>query len=289
MVDYKFTDQIFAYASIASGFRSPGVTPRISTIGQLQPITGEEVTSYEMGLKLDLFNRRLRVNPTIFYMDYDPRLFSATAAQCNLASDPNPGTPYFLGGGNCPAGTPLAGTPGSGAVVRVHQRAGEGEGRGARADLGADRSACRSTIRSATTSPRWTWRAVRSRSPRRSATDSSVFVQPKVNMSAGIQYGIPLFGGRLTPRVDAFYQSHRTNGPINAPQLDPQWTIGGYTLLNGRIAYDTAQGDWQVALTATNLTNKFYWYQLGAATTAAGARRMAASAIRASPACGRCR
>jgi iron complex outermembrane receptor protein len=102
-------------------------------------------------------------------------------------------------------------------------------------------------------------------------TDSSVFVQPKVNMSAGIQYGIPLFGGWLTPRVDAFYQSHRTNGPINAPQLDPQWTIGGYTLLNGRIAYDTAEGDWQIALTATNLTNKFYWYQLGAATTAQGA------------------
>jgi iron complex outermembrane receptor protein len=102
-------------------------------------------------------------------------------------------------------------------------------------------------------------------------TDSSVFVQPKVNMSAGIQYGIPLLGGRLTPRVDAFYQSHRTNGPINLAQRDPDWTIGGYTLLNARIAYDTAKGDWQLALSATNLTNKFYWYQLGAATTAAGA------------------
>ncbi len=32
------------------------LTPRISTIGQLQPITGEEVVSYEMGVKLDLFN-----------------------------------------------------------------------------------------------------------------------------------------------------------------------------------------------------------------------------------------
>jgi iron complex outermembrane recepter protein len=102
-------------------------------------------------------------------------------------------------------------------------------------------------------------------------TDSSLFVQPKINMSAGIQYGIPLFGGRLTPRVDAFYQSHRTNGPINQPQRDPDWIVGGYTVLNGRLSYDTDEGNWQVALTATNLTDKFYWNQLGARTTAAGA------------------
>jgi len=271
VLDYKFTDQIFAYASIASGFRSPGVTPRISTIGQLQPITGEEVTSYEMGLKLDLFNRRLRVNPTIFYMDYDPRLFSATAAQCNLASDPNPGTPYFLGGGNCPAGTPLAGTPGLApwfVYISVPAKV-----KGAELELTSepiDRLQINYSFGYNFTKVDVARGPLTSPAPL-GFTDSSVFVQPKVNMSAGIQYGIPLFGGRLTPRVDAFYQSHRTNGPINAPQLDPQWTIGGYTLLNGRIAYDTAQGDWQVALTATNLTNKFYWYQLGAATTAAGA------------------
>jgi iron complex outermembrane receptor protein len=101
-------------------------------------------------------------------------------------------------------------------------------------------------------------------------TDSSVFVQPKINMSAGIQYGIPLFGGRLTPRIDAFYQSHRTNGPINRPQVEPDWIVGGYTLLNGRIQYDTPEGEWQVALIATNLADKFYWQQLGAATTTPG-------------------
>jgi iron complex outermembrane receptor protein len=270
VVDYKFTDQVFGYASIASGFRSPGATPRISTIGQLQSIPGEEVTSYEMGVKLDLFNRRLRVNPTIFYMDYDPRLFQATAAQCNVASDPNPGTPYFLAGGNCPAGTPLAGTPGlSPWFVYISVPA---KVKGAELELTAepiDRLEINYSFGynftkvgvARGTSP----------TPPLGYTSTSVFTQPKVNMSAGIQYGIPLFGGRLTPRIDAFYQSHRTNGPINTPQIDPQWTIGGYTLLNGRIAYDTEKGDWQLALTGTNITNKFYWNQLGAAVTATGA------------------
>jgi iron complex outermembrane recepter protein len=271
VLDYKFADGVFGYASIASGFRSPGVTPRISTIGQLQAITGEEVTSYEMGLKLDLFNRRLRVNPTLFYMDYDPRLFSATATQCNLANDPNPGTPYFLGGGTCPAGTPLANTPGlSPWFVYISVPA---KVKGAELELTAepiDRLQINYSFGYNFTKVDVARGPLTSPAPL-GYTDSSVFVQPKVNMSAGIQYGIPLFGGRLTPRVDAFYQSHRTNGPINAPQLDPQWTFGGYTLLNGRIAYDTEKGDWEVALTATNLTNKFYWYQLNAATTAAGA------------------
>jgi iron complex outermembrane receptor protein len=271
VVDYKFTDEMFGYASVSTGFRSPGVTPRISTVGQLQSITGEEVTNYELGMKFDLFDRRLRVNPTIFYMDYDPRLFQATAAQCNLANDPNPGTPYFLAGGNCPAGTPLAGTVGiSPWFVYVSVPA---KVRGAELELTSEPIANLSINYSF--GYNFTKVGV-DRGPLTSTaplgfTDSSVFVQPKVNMSAGIQYGIPLFGGKLTPRVDAFYQSHRTNGPINLPQRDPDWTIGGYTLLNGRIAFDTSGGDWQVALTATNLTNKFYWNQLGAAVTATGA------------------
>jgi len=265
VVDYKFTDSIFAYASVASGFRSPGVTPRISTVGQLQSIPGEEAVNYEAGVKLDFLDHRLRVNPTVFYMDYDPRLYQTTATQCNLAADPNPGTPYFLAGGTCPAGTPLAGTTGiSPWFVYVSVPA---KVKGAELELTAnpiERLAINYSFG-------YNFTKVDVANPAVIGyTDTSVFVQPKINMSAGIQYGIPLFSGRLTPRVDAFFQSHRTNGPINLPQRDPDWTIGGFTLLNARVAYDTSEGDWQVALSATNLTNKFYWNQLGAATTATG-------------------
>ena len=266
VIDYKFTDSLFAYASVASGFRSPGVTPRISTVGQLQSIPGEEAINYELGMKVDLFDHKLRVNPTVFYMDYDPRLFQTTAAQCNLASDPNPGTPYFLAGGTCPPGTPLAGTTGiSPWFVYVSVPA---KVKGAELELTAtpiERLAINYSFG-------YNFTKVDVDSPTiLGYTDTSVFVQPKINMSAGIQYGIPLFGGRLTPRVDAFYQSHRTNGPIASHQLDPQWTIGGFTVLNARVAYDTEEGDWQLALSATNLTNHFYWNQLGAQTTSLGA------------------
>ena len=68
------------------------------------------------------------LNTAAFYMDYDPRLFSTLATQCNLASDPDPGTPFFLAGGTCPAGPPLAGHDGHQPVVRLHERPGHGEG-----------------------------------------------------------------------------------------------------------------------------------------------------------------
>jgi len=264
VADFKFTDSVFAYATVATGFRSPGVNPRISTVGQLQPISGEEAMNYEIGAKFDLFDRRLRINTAAFYMDYDPRLFQTTAAQCNDASDPDPGQPFFLGpGGLCPAGTPRGGQVGL--SPWFYYLSVPAKVKGAELELSAfpvDNLAINYSFGYNRTT-------VDVDSPLQTGyVDSSVYTQPKFNMSGGIQYTIPFVGGgKLTPRLDAFYQGYRTNGPINRPQVAPDWIIGGYTLVNARIAYDTPAGNWQVALAATNLLDKFYWQQLGAAST----------------------
>jgi iron complex outermembrane recepter protein len=266
VLDYRVTDALFFYGTVGSGFRSPGVNPRISTVGQLKSVPGEEAINYEIGAKLEFFDRKVRLNTAAFYMDYDPRLFQALATQCNLANDPDPGTPFFLAGGNCPAGTPLAGTTGISPWFVYTSVPAKVKG----AELEATVSPLEHLSLNYTFGYNFT--KVEVDSPTQLGyIDSSVFTQPKVNMSAGLQYGIPLgSAGTLTPRVDAFYQSHRTNGPVTAPQRDPDWVIGGYTLLNARLTYDTMEGDWQVALSATNLGNKFYWQQLGPATTATG-------------------
>jgi iron complex outermembrane receptor protein len=62
-----------------------------------------------------------------------------------------------------------------------------------------------------------------------------------------------------------------TNGPVDLEQREPDWIIPSYSLVNARIAYEAAKGDWELALSATNLTDKFYWQQLAAATTRTGA------------------
>jgi iron complex outermembrane receptor protein len=69
-VDYQFTDSILGYASIAQGFKSGGFPAAPSRIQDFKTIEPEEATSYEIGVKADLFENRLRVNVTGYFMDY---------------------------------------------------------------------------------------------------------------------------------------------------------------------------------------------------------------------------
>lgn len=70
-VDYKFTDDILGYASYSKGFKNGGFSQRIFPAEQVTPsFTPEFVESYEVGLKTELFDRRLRLNLAAFMSDY---------------------------------------------------------------------------------------------------------------------------------------------------------------------------------------------------------------------------
>jgi iron complex outermembrane receptor protein len=102
-------------------------------------------------------------------------------------------------------------------------------------------------------------------------TDPSVKMQPEINMSGGIQYGVPLASaGTLTPRIDWIYQSYMTNGPLNLPQVHPDWIVPGYSIFNLRVTFNPEAAKWSLAAGVTNLFNKFYWEQLGPATSVSG-------------------
>lgn len=66
-LDHQFTDSVLGYASATRGFKS-GV---FSTTAPFAPaVNPETVLAYELGVKSDLFDRRLRVNVAAFYNDY---------------------------------------------------------------------------------------------------------------------------------------------------------------------------------------------------------------------------
>ncbi|MEX6725496.1 TonB-dependent receptor [Parapedomonas caeni] len=70
-VDYKVTDEVLAYASYSKGFKSGGFTQRVFPPESETPsFTPEFVNSYEVGLKTEWFDRRLRLNGAAFYTDY---------------------------------------------------------------------------------------------------------------------------------------------------------------------------------------------------------------------------
>jgi iron complex outermembrane receptor protein len=265
-LDYQATDRLFFYGQTATGFQSAGVTPRVFTLGQIQSLPGEEVRNYEIGAKVDMFDRKLRVNSAVFYMDYSKRLVNTPATQCNLVTDPNPGTPYFLSPGQpCPAGTPRAGTNGS--PWFLYQNA-PGKVKGFESEILAF-PAANLAFNASVGYNKFEGRQQNRLAP--NFRDDSALLQPEWNLSAGVQYGLNLgTAGKLTPRLDWFYQSYRTNGIVSQPQRNPDDRIPSFGLFNARLNYDTSEGGWQVALSVNNLFDKFYWQQLGTATDRVG-------------------
>jgi iron complex outermembrane receptor protein len=70
-LDYHFTPDIMAYASISHGFKSGGFNGANSnTTLQLKGYKPEELDAYEIGLKSTLLEQTLQLNLSSFYYDY---------------------------------------------------------------------------------------------------------------------------------------------------------------------------------------------------------------------------
>jgi iron complex outermembrane receptor protein len=264
--DMQFSDDLFVYAQTATGFQSAGVTPRVFTVGQIQGLDGEEVTNYELGAKFDMFDNRLRMNSAIFVMDYEKRLVNTPASQCNNANNLDPGQPFFLTPGTpCPAGTELAGQNG---ITRFYYQNAPGVVKGFESEITVFPVA-NLAFNTSVGYNKFEGDQADRLAP--NFRDDSALLQPEWNLSAGAQYAFKLSNGAsITPRLDYYYQSYRTNGTVSQPQRDPDDRIPGYGLTNARINYDTADGDWQIAFSLNNVFDKFYWQQLGVATDRAG-------------------
>jgi iron complex outermembrane receptor protein len=110
-IDYHFTDDIMAYATISKAYKAGSFSYTIvswtlanqatgpAQSAGIRPIPNEEVINYEAGLRLELFDGRLRLNPTAFIMDYTNRQ-AASQVTCGTGTLVGiaPGSPQ------CPVG-----------------------------------------------------------------------------------------------------------------------------------------------------------------------------------------
>ena len=110
-VDYHLTDEIMAYATISKAYKAGSFAHTIvswtavnNATGPAQsalisPIPNEKVINYEGGLRMELFNGRLRLNPTAFMMDFTNRQ-AASQVTCGTGTLVGiaPGSPQ------CPVG-----------------------------------------------------------------------------------------------------------------------------------------------------------------------------------------
>lgn len=84
-LDYHLNDNMMLFASYAEGFKAGEFGARAASNFTVGPTDDEESQSYELGVKSDWLNQRLRVNATAFYTNYENLQFGVFI--------PNPSNP----------------------------------------------------------------------------------------------------------------------------------------------------------------------------------------------------
>jgi iron complex outermembrane receptor protein len=80
---YKLNPDVSAYARVATGFRAPSIAAASSSV----PITvadAETITSYEAGIKADLFNRRARASLSVFDFEVKNQQLTVVGGNSNV-------------------------------------------------------------------------------------------------------------------------------------------------------------------------------------------------------------
>lgn len=271
-LDFKATDDVTLYGSVASGYRPGAFNPRPFQASQLVAVDPEEAVAYELGFKGDLFNNTMRINLAGFYTDFKQRITSAGGAECRdtgttgdclppATSDmaqwqtmfdiPN-GTncrPYDMAvdgpqnlaagiGVTCTSKTLYINTPGKVKGVEAELDWRPVEGLQINASGG--------------------WSEFKAPELANAVNKRPVYV-PEWTGSAGVQYEVPVpgLGGSITPRMDWYYQGEIAYNANSAAAFTE-----AYSVFNGRITYMNDDGDFQVALGATNLFNNRYFHNV---------------------------
>ena len=98
IVEYRPNDQVMVYGSVAKGFKGGGWDHLPATAaGARISYNPEKVTNYEVGVKSDLFDRRLRLNVAAFNMDYKDLQVQQLVVECLCTVTSNAGTAKIKG------------------------------------------------------------------------------------------------------------------------------------------------------------------------------------------------
>jgi len=236
------TDGVMVYTSYSEGFRSGGFPPRI--IGRFAAIPSygpESATSWEAGVKADLFDRRVRANLAVFTTKFED--FQAFATLVN----PSPGDPGF-------------GTQVNAGDARINGFEAE-----VTALLTRELRLEGTLSRLATKVTRVDPRASEGGAP--IAKGADLPYSPPWKASLGVTWTHEFGnGGALALRVDGSYTDRMFYSLGN--------TVAGseksVTTWNAAATYTFPDEHWQVVVAAKNLSDEEYFTNGGADTTTAG-------------------
>jgi len=221
-LEYQATSELMAYGSIATGFKSGGFNvrgaPELPNMG-FTSFKPETALTYEIGLRSEWLDRRLRLNATLFQTNYhDIQLRQQT----------------FI----------------AGMITTLIENAAKARIRGAEVELtavpleGLKLSAAYGHL-----NPKY----LDVGRVRGLTLDSRFQRTPRHSFSGSVDYEVPLRSGTLEVHGDYSYRSKEQFQIIAA--INDQ---DAYGLLGARLTYRTRDNRWSFALFGTNLTDERY-------------------------------
>jgi len=230
-LDYNFSDNFMVYSSYSTGFTAGGFNGRPFSQGDVFPYDPEDVKSYELGFKSELFGRHVRLNGAVYYTDWTDR--QITLGCIGQPNCPHPATPFYNDNG--------------------------GDARVQGFELEVEAYPVQDWLITTSVGVKdFKWTKL---SPFAAplTLDSPDVGTPDDTFAFGTQYTIRLPGGStLTPRIDANYQSKTR---FSATDLaNPFFVQDSYWIENARLTWRSSEETaWQAALGVTNLGNSTYY------------------------------
>ena len=93
-LSYQFEQDVFGYFTFSHGFKAGGYNDQIGTSGnpitrdERKPTNPEKADSFEIGIKSELFDRRVRLNEAAFYAKYKDAIRQVVVPVTNLNGQP---------------------------------------------------------------------------------------------------------------------------------------------------------------------------------------------------------
>lgn len=231
-LSYQVTPDALLYVQYSTGFRGGGYAPRPANAWQVRSFGPEDLDSYEIGAKTQWFDRRLTLNGSLYYSKYSGEQMGYNTVQ--PAGTPGAGSPWFTF-------VNIGGSRIWGFELEMQARPTP--------DLQFRATAGYTNYLITDLGPATGFLATRD------ANGDAIYPPyvPKFNYSVGAQYTIHLPGGStITPRLDLRGQSH--------VHFVGDYVQKAYSVLDGRITWESPDKDWSVSVFGTNITNKYYFH-----------------------------
>ncbi len=234
-LDYKVNERAMLYGYYARGFKSGGFTGRIVIPQDIGPYNPETLDTFELGLKADLLDRRLRVNLAGFYNIYKDMQVVQNKTYpngANSASIANAGKAKTKGFELEVTALPVDGLTLSGALAYLDAKY-----------KSYDTTILDSLGNDVTVS----------------FAGNTLMNSPKWNASASINYDVAVAGGKASIFLQDTYTSSKFTNFTNLPQEK----IDAINLVNGRLSWSPESEKWTLGFYGRNIFNKKYFGQIG--------------------------